>query len=90
MDCLTRIYIFLSGTRIWLDVHKHAEIISEFVYYGLTTLCLRQTLGEEYTGILQVDSSRRKLPNRLVSTSSFFPRMYKQCSNILPLYTCQR
>lgn len=59
----------LTGTRTWLDVHKNAEVLCEIVYYGLTTLCLRQTLGEEYTGILQVDSSRRKLPNFLVSYS---------------------
>lgn len=64
-SCMSEIVQRTLGTRTWLDVHKNAEVISEFVYYGLTTLCLRQTLGEEYTGILQVDSSRRKLPSLL-------------------------
>lgn len=62
-------YIFSTptGTRVWLDIHKNVEVICELAYYGLTTLCVRQTLGEEYTGILQVDSSRRKLPSVWVS-----------------------
>lgn len=51
------------GTRVWLDIHKYAETIIDLFYYGLTTLSLNQTLGEEYTGILQVDSSRRNLPS---------------------------
>ncbi|CAL4060809.1 unnamed protein product [Meganyctiphanes norvegica] len=51
------------GTRVWLDIHKYVEIFIDLIYYGLTTLSLNQTLGEEYTGILQVDSSRRNLPS---------------------------
>ncbi|KAK8402324.1 hypothetical protein O3P69_000620 [Scylla paramamosain] len=62
-SCISEIVQRTAGTRVWLDIHKNAEVICELAYYGLTTLCLRQTLGEEYTGILQVDSSRRKLPS---------------------------
>ncbi|KAK7068452.1 peroxisome biogenesis factor 10 [Halocaridina rubra] len=57
------------GTKVWLDIHKYAEILCEVFYYGLTTLSLRQTLGEEYTGIIQVDHSRRRLPSLLERTS---------------------
>ncbi|XP_045134102.1 peroxisome biogenesis factor 10-like isoform X1 [Portunus trituberculatus] len=64
-SCISEIVQRTAGTRVWLDIHKNAEVICELVYYGLTTLCVRQTLGEEYTGILQVDSSRRKLPSLL-------------------------
>ncbi|MPC71018.1 Peroxisome biogenesis factor 10 [Portunus trituberculatus] len=65
-SCISEIVQRTAGTRVWLDIHKNAEVICELVYYGLTTLCVRQTLGEEYTGILQVDSSRRKLPSLLL------------------------
>lgn len=57
------------GTREWLNMHKYAEVICELTYYSLTTLCLRQTLGEEYTGVIQVDRSRRRLPSSLERTA---------------------
>lgn len=62
-SCVSEIVQRSAGTRVWLDIHKHAEILCEFAYYSLTTLCLRQTLGEEYTGILEVDHTKRRLPN---------------------------
>lgn len=62
-SCLSEIVQRSAGTKVWLDIHKHAEILCEFIYYCLTTLCLHQTLGEEYTGVLQVDHSKRKLPH---------------------------
>ncbi|XP_045605778.2 peroxisome biogenesis factor 10 [Procambarus clarkii] len=62
-SCVSEVVQRSAGTRVWLDIHKHAEILCEFAYYSLTTLCLRQTLGEEYTGILEVDHTKRRLPN---------------------------
>lgn len=57
----------LAGTRVWLDIHKYVEVLCELTYYSLTTLSLRQTLGEEYTGVLQVGRNRQRLPNAPVS-----------------------
>ncbi|XP_053641564.1 peroxisome biogenesis factor 10 isoform X1 [Cherax quadricarinatus] len=64
-NCVSEIVQRSAGTRVWLDIHKYAECLCEFAYYSLTTLCLRQTLGEEYTGILQVNRTRKSLPNTL-------------------------
>lgn len=57
-----------SGTRTWLNIHQYSDVICELAYYSLTTLCLRQTLGEEYTGIIQVDHNRRRLPTQFERT----------------------
>ncbi|XP_068237934.1 peroxisome biogenesis factor 10 [Palaemon carinicauda] len=56
------------GTRTWLNVNQYSDVLCELGYYTLTTLCLRQTLGEEYTGIIQVDRNRRRLPSHLERT----------------------
>ncbi|KAK3871391.1 hypothetical protein Pcinc_021825 [Petrolisthes cinctipes] len=62
-SCISEIVQRVYGTRTWLTYHKHGEVLCEILYYSLTTLSLRQTLGEEYTGILQVDTTRKRLPN---------------------------
>jgi len=67
-DVIQRIF----GTRTWLDVHKYVENSCELLYFCLTTLCLRQTLGEEYTGIIQVGGTRDRLPNLLERSSLIF------------------
>ncbi|KAK2720166.1 uncharacterized protein LOC136036706 [Artemia franciscana] len=42
---------------------QHIEALAVLLYYSVTTLAQRQTIGEEYTGLLQVDSTKRKLPS---------------------------
>ncbi|KAG7520322.1 peroxisome biogenesis factor 10 [Solea senegalensis] len=53
----------LAGSKRWLDWRKEIELLSDLVYYGLTTLSGYQTLGEEYVSIVQVDPSKRKIPS---------------------------
>ncbi|XP_062248102.1 peroxisome biogenesis factor 10 isoform X1 [Platichthys flesus] len=54
----------LAGSKRWLDWRKEIELLSDFVYYGLTTFSGYQTLGEEYVSIVQVDPSKRHIPSR--------------------------
>ncbi|KAK0408032.1 hypothetical protein QR680_003735 [Steinernema hermaphroditum] len=46
------------GTNVWRRYYKHLHAISEICYYFLTTLSGKQTLGEEYLGLVQVDGNR--------------------------------
>ncbi|KAJ2233357.1 peroxisome biogenesis factor 10 [Coemansia sp. RSA 1722] len=46
------------GTRYQTQHQKEIEATSSLVYYGLTTLMGAQTLGEEYCGIQQIDSTQ--------------------------------
>ncbi|XP_036163351.1 peroxisome biogenesis factor 10 [Myotis myotis] len=55
----------LAGARKWLEWRKELELLSDVAYFGLTTLAGYQTLGEEYVGLIQVDPSRRQVPQRL-------------------------
>ncbi|XP_060931098.1 peroxisome biogenesis factor 10 isoform X2 [Limanda limanda] len=57
-------YQTLAGSKRWLDWRKEIELLSDFVYYGLTTFSGYQTLGEEYVSIVQVDPSKRHIPSR--------------------------
>lgn len=56
----------LIGNRAWLKYQWISDLSSVFLYYSLTTLLDNQTLGEEYVGLLQVDSSLRAIPSKLV------------------------
>nr|CAB3264782.1 peroxisome biogenesis factor 10-like [Phallusia mammillata] len=42
---------------------KQISTFADFVYFSLTTLSGLQTLGEEYTGIIQVDDTATATPN---------------------------
>ncbi|CAG0912603.1 unnamed protein product [Notodromas monacha] len=71
------------------SVLKWKEVYESFVksmYYVVTTVNGLQTIGEEYTGSLQVDSSLRQLPSVLqrlssVILSSFGPVILKKVLN---------
>uniref|UniRef100_A0A4W6CY16 RING-type E3 ubiquitin transferase n=1 Tax=Lates calcarifer TaxID=8187 RepID=A0A4W6CY16_LATCA len=54
----------LAGSKRWLDWRKEIELLSDLVYYGLTTFSGYQTLGEEYVSIVQVDPTKRQIPSR--------------------------
>lgn len=49
-----------------MKIQALSDIGCIFLYYSLTTLADSQTLGEEYVGLLQVDSTLRSLPTRPV------------------------
>ncbi|XP_009072466.1 PREDICTED: peroxisome biogenesis factor 10, partial [Acanthisitta chloris] len=51
--------------RRWLEWRREVELLSDVAYFVLTTLSGYQTLGEEYVSIVQVDSSKKKIPSLL-------------------------
>ncbi|XP_075047817.1 peroxisome biogenesis factor 10 [Mixophyes fleayi] len=53
------------GAKKWLQWRKEIELLCDLAYYTLTTFSGYQTLGEEYVNIVQVDSSKRKIPSSL-------------------------
>lgn len=55
----------LFGTQNWMKWKNEIELVSDVLYFLLTTVKGSQTLGEEYTSIVQVDSSKRKIPSQL-------------------------
>uniref|UniRef100_A0A8C5PPY0 RING-type E3 ubiquitin transferase n=1 Tax=Leptobrachium leishanense TaxID=445787 RepID=A0A8C5PPY0_9ANUR len=57
-----------AGAKKWLQWRKEVELLCDIAYYTLTTFSGYQTLGEEYVNILQVDSSKRKIPSLLQRT----------------------
>ena len=58
--------MLLTGNQTWLKIQVLSDISCIFLYYSLTTLGDSQTLGEEYIGLLQVDSTLRSLPTKFV------------------------
>ncbi|XP_050419352.1 peroxisome biogenesis factor 10 [Patella vulgata] len=52
----------LAGARFWIKWRKELDVLSDLGYFILTTLAGYQTIGEEYVNIVQVDSSKRRLP----------------------------
>ncbi|XP_043854863.1 peroxisome biogenesis factor 10 [Dromiciops gliroides] len=55
----------LAGAKKWLEWRKEIELLSDVVYFALTTFSGYQTLGEEYVNIIQVDPSKRRVPSWL-------------------------
>jgi hypothetical protein len=82
----------LLGLRRWLRFRDVQDAVVKAVYYGLTTVNGYQTIGEEYAGVVQVDSTLRRVPsaavcsftssdidsfsNSLTSTSFFLNEVY--------------
>uniref|UniRef100_A0A8D8YZ10 RING-type E3 ubiquitin transferase n=1 Tax=Cacopsylla melanoneura TaxID=428564 RepID=A0A8D8YZ10_9HEMI len=62
-ESLSSLLLKALGTRTWLRYQSLIGPVSSFLYYSSTTLFCLQTLGEEYTGIIQVDSTLRHLPS---------------------------
>nr|XP_033777076.1 peroxisome biogenesis factor 10 [Geotrypetes seraphini] len=55
----------LAGAKKWLQWRKEIELLCDIAYFTLTTFSGYQTLGEEYVNIIQVDSSKKKIPSWL-------------------------
>ncbi|XP_034253219.1 peroxisome biogenesis factor 10 [Thrips palmi] len=53
-----------AGNRVWMKYHGSLPILSKILYAAVTTLADIQTLGEEYTGIIQINSTLRQLPSK--------------------------
>ncbi|XP_077693638.1 peroxisome biogenesis factor 10 isoform X2 [Eretmochelys imbricata] len=55
----------MAGAKKWLEWRKEIELLSDVAYFSLTTFSGYQTLGEEYVNIVQVDSSKKRIPSLL-------------------------
>ena len=62
----------LVGPRVWLRHKWVCEPASRLLYYLVTTASDLQTLGEEYTGIIQVEAGARRIPSRTVRLVMIF------------------
>ncbi|XP_039274869.1 peroxisome biogenesis factor 10-like [Nilaparvata lugens] len=51
-----------SGNKALIKYRNSLSALSNLIYFGSTTLSGLQTLGEEYTGILQFDSDNSNIP----------------------------
>lgn len=57
----------LHSNRYWIKYNHLCKLIAELTYHGFASINNLQTLGEEYTGIIQVDSNYITLPNKCVN-----------------------
>jgi len=63
----------LTGPRNWIKYNQMCRLLAELSYHGFASANSLQTLGEEYTGIIQVDGNYKQIPSRLVNiTKAFF------------------
>lgn len=60
----------LANSRLWIKYNDLFKIIGELTYHGFTSYNNLQTLGEEYTGIIQIDSKYIALPNKFLQFTS--------------------
>ncbi|RWS24318.1 peroxisome biogenesis factor 10-like protein [Leptotrombidium deliense] len=58
-----QVYEKLFGLRKWLAFRKEIECISRLTYLAVTTLSGLQTLGEEYSDVVQVQGDRLIVPS---------------------------
>ncbi|KAJ1144773.1 hypothetical protein NDU88_011068 [Pleurodeles waltl] len=58
-----QVFQAVTGAKKWLQWRKEIELLCDIAYYTLTTFSGYQTLGEEYVNIIQVDSSKKKIPS---------------------------
>nr|XP_039270587.1 peroxisome biogenesis factor 10-like [Styela clava] len=54
----------IFGPQTTIRWSKEIQLLSDMAYFGLTTLGDLQTLGEEYTQIIQVGPTMNRLPSR--------------------------
>ena len=92
-DISSEILLKILGPRQWLLYKPWIEASIHFAYFALTTLADFQTLGEEYTGILQVTNSKNgsvKIPSKIsrlvmIALETFGPlflrRVFKSNNN---------
>lgn len=59
------------GARRQHQWQKEINTLSNFCYYGLTTLLGTQTLGEEYCDLVQINQYTHTFPGVLVSFPFF-------------------
>ncbi|XP_055911412.1 peroxisome biogenesis factor 10 [Eupeodes corollae] len=78
----------MSGPRNWIKYNNVCKFIAEIAYHGFASLNDLQTLGEEYTGIIQIDHNYRTAPSKLLRLSAIIlefggERLYTKVLNNL-------
>ena len=58
---MSMLFSSLLGDQVFTKYRLWIDAAARFMYYAMTTISNIQTVGEEYSGILQVDSSSSKL-----------------------------
>ncbi|XP_037037488.1 peroxisome biogenesis factor 10 [Bradysia coprophila] len=53
-----------SSNRHWIKYNNLCKLLAELLYHGFACFNNIQTLGEEYTGIIQIDSKYIALPSK--------------------------
>ncbi|EDV38886.1 uncharacterized protein Dana_GF24775 [Drosophila ananassae] len=56
----------LTGPRNWIKYNQMCRLLAELSYHGFASINNLQTLGEEYTGIIQVDENYKHIPSRML------------------------
>lgn len=59
-----------SNKTAWIKYNHLCTMIAELAYHGFTSWNNLQTLGEEYTGIIQIDSKYIALPSKFLQMIS--------------------
>lgn len=60
----------LISSRHWIKYNDLFKMFGELMYHGYTSYNNLQTLGEEYTGIIQIDSKYIALPSKMLQFTS--------------------
>ncbi|KAH8550252.1 Pex12 amino terminal region-domain-containing protein [Umbelopsis sp. PMI_123] len=69
---MTDVFQRFFGTRRQHQYQKEINVLSDFCYYGLTTLLGTQTLGEEYCDIAQINVLSQTYPGLLRRSALVF------------------
>ena len=78
----------LLGPKQWLEAQSWVEPAARLVYAAATTLSDYQTLGEEYAGVLQVDSTTlRSLPSKAARLAAV---LMQSCGPVVAAYWIRR
>lgn len=60
---LDDLFQYYFGIRNWIKYRNGLTVLSRFAYYSLTTLSGLQSLGEEYTNVVMIESNQLKVPS---------------------------
>jgi len=72
---VTGVGIGVLGAETWILHERWFDSCVKFIYYALTTLSDYQTLGEEYTGIIQC-TRKLKLPSKSLRFASILIKSF--------------
>lgn len=59
-----------TNTKLWIKYNHLCTLLAELSYHGFASWNNLQTLGEEYTGIIQIDNKYITLPSKLLQLIS--------------------